>query len=374
MSYGLFNILLYLADTVTHVPYNALLPSLSQDPKQRETIFSFARVINSLGVMFAALAPVPLGMLLRTDECMVDKCAACPFQLPSNQTLGEFCPAIQQGLPLSPGCRCLQACDGECGLQGEREGFRVMGYVFATWHLVAMLLVIIFIEEPAEKELGIKGGLPCLYDAASRARVAALENDGAWKVGGSPTQTSAKVGAAAGSQAGSVELTTPIKKTQAQSVARDGTGGPTIQRSAASTSALAPAADADAGATPPEDEASDMEPIVASINKTFRNKGATALDRPEPVVPPTRPPQLLHARLAGRTLVFARLTALTLPTGCLAAAPLARALVFPVTTPRSVPHAHRSVAPGYGLRVTAWVYAHSVRHLRGPADRPHRGS
>ncbi|KAA0145795.1 hypothetical protein FNF31_07958 [Cafeteria roenbergensis] len=277
VSYGLFNILLYLADTVTHVPYNALLPSLSQDPKQRETIFSFARVINSLGVMFAALAPVPLGMLLRTDECMVDKCAACPFQLPSNQTLGEFCPAIQQGLPLSPGCRCLQACDGECGLQGEREGFRVMGYVFATWHLVAMLLVIIFIEEPAEKELGIKGGLPCLYDAASRARVAALENDGAWKVGGSPTQTSAKVGAAAGSQAGSVELTTPIKKTQAQSVARDGTGGPTIQRSAASTSALAPAADADAGATPPEDEASDMEPIVASINKTFRNKAFRTL-------------------------------------------------------------------------------------------------
>ena len=273
MSYGLFNILLYLADTVTHVPYNAMLPSLSQDPKQRETIFSFARIINSFGVMFAALAPVPLGILLRSDECMIDKCAACPFQLPSNQTLGEFCPAIQQGLPLSPGCSCLQACDGACGLQGERQGFRIMGYVFAIWHLVSMLLVIVFIEEPAEKELGIKGGLPCLYSAASRKRVADLEGGQAWKVGGS--SSGAKVGTSASAQAGSVELTSPIRKKSTPSTTGVDTGGPSIHRATPSSSALAPATGGDDSVAKPEDEdeASPMEPIVASINKTFRNKG-----------------------------------------------------------------------------------------------------
>lgn len=269
MSYGLFNILLYLADTVTHVPYNAMLPSLSQDPKQRETIFSFARIINSIGVMFAALAPVPLGMMLRSNECMLEKCEACPFQLPSNQTLGEFCPAIQQGLPLSPGCRCLQACDGECGLQGERQGFRVMGYVFAIWHLVAMLLVIIFIEEPVEKELGLKGGLPCLYDAASRNRVAALEGGAAGKTEGRSGGSTAKVGASSSGRSGSLELTSPIKKAISPAPLGQSTSGPSIERSAGSTNALTPAT----GEAEEEEEAGAMEPIVASINKTFRNKG-----------------------------------------------------------------------------------------------------
>jgi Na+/melibiose symporter-like transporter len=254
LSYGIFNICLYLADTLVHVPYNALLPSLSPDPKTRETIFSVTRVFNSLGVMFAGLAPVPLGMLMVDPACYSEapKCTGCSIMPPMGGNIREFCGATNVTLT---DCECARDCFAFCDIQGERRGFRTMGFVFAAIHLVGMILVMIFIQEPKEAELDLQGGFPCCYrpdasKACNRKRSLAP--------------------ASAPGRDDSTVVVNPIPSTVAIPAAAP---SPPVSVVDPSSEGAEEASEA----TPTEDVEELREPIAASINKTFRNKAFASL-------------------------------------------------------------------------------------------------
>ncbi|CEM11315.1 unnamed protein product [Vitrella brassicaformis CCMP3155] len=124
--FGAFYILFFMADTLTHIPFNALGQELTSDPKERRGVFFIVKIFEGLGSLIASVSPVLLGLLM--DRCDLSACTNAPDT--------KLCEARQ----------LLQ-----CQAHTQKGAFLVIGGFFALWHITTMLHCVWAIRENASK-------------------------------------------------------------------------------------------------------------------------------------------------------------------------------------------------------------------------------
>lgn len=139
--FGGMQTLFYFGDTLCSIPLSAMMPAMSTNTGTRESIFMSARGVNSLGILIAALAPVPLGWMLREDSCYTTNCGQCPDRLPGAN-------ATAYGMTAENYFTCRAGCESICDVDGSQKAFRYLGWAFAAWHLITMWLVVFLVPEP----------------------------------------------------------------------------------------------------------------------------------------------------------------------------------------------------------------------------------
>ncbi|KAA0150439.1 hypothetical protein FNF29_05242 [Cafeteria roenbergensis] len=249
--FGGMQTLFYFGDTLCSIPLSAMMPAMSTNTGTRESIFMSARGVNSLGILIAALAPVPLGWMLREDSCYAANCAQCPDKLPgANATIF--------GMTGSEYYDCRSSCESICDVEGSRKAFRYLGWAFAAWHLVTMWLVVFLVPEPGVERR--------IFDSRRADEPPAPEGDGASD--GEGLSKPGPVPTAQGATAAAAETTSSAP---ARPQARPAGCCERLSDRCAFTCA----------ARPSDPDLSDLairnEPIVAAFQKTLRNSAFVAL-------------------------------------------------------------------------------------------------
>jgi len=207
MWFGFMYILYFLTNTFTCIPYYALAPELSRDSSERTGLFFMMSVFEGVGTLLAMAAPMAATLQARARNWNHWVCK--PLEEQSSRCLsGQSCgrvpqegkagafqvdaDLVEQLLPLgattwldhwvgvdrvtvacsswleghgskvlgnSSGvventafCDCMVDCDSACMLADERSGFMTIGYVFAIWFMITMVILVIVVKErPADK-------------------------------------------------------------------------------------------------------------------------------------------------------------------------------------------------------------------------------
>ena len=85
-SRSFFYVAFYAFDTIANVPYSALGPELSELSSERDSLFFWAKLINGVGILLAAVSPVLVTVAFRSCG---EWCVSCS-------------PSLFFSLPLSP--------------------------------------------------------------------------------------------------------------------------------------------------------------------------------------------------------------------------------------------------------------------------------
>lgn len=123
--FGIFYILFFIADTICNIPYGALAPELSTNPKKREQLFFMYYLTQYIGVLFAVSGPVLMGYFY-FNTCDFSSC---------------------QGLEASQNSRCVNHQQQICNSVNNLSSIRTVAYIISILYVFNIIQLGIFIKE-----------------------------------------------------------------------------------------------------------------------------------------------------------------------------------------------------------------------------------
>jgi len=198
--FGCFYTLYFLANTFTTIPYDALAPELSENSKERTGLFFVSNLFDGVGTLVALGLPIIMTKLAadhssrnddicKTDDERASLCLAssscgdffadgstAAYQ--HNATLAVLLSDIMGNIaaPMDPArrcitwlrtraqrdlvlghlstavqndafCHCMGGCGDACAVANKRTGFMLVGYIFAIWFVVTMVITVRCVPE-----------------------------------------------------------------------------------------------------------------------------------------------------------------------------------------------------------------------------------
>lgn len=205
--FGMCYTLYFLSNTFTTIPYDALAPELSEDSRERTKLFFVANLFDGIGTLVALGLPSIFTMFSTSvwterngDICQSELDAGTMCL--SGRSCGTFMTtgfdgAFQANVSLAESmsnisshavpqdtarlclawltsksadrvvlvnasagqndefCYCFNECSDACDVANKRTGFMMVGYCFAIWFVVSMVVAVVCIKErpppPADK-------------------------------------------------------------------------------------------------------------------------------------------------------------------------------------------------------------------------------
>lgn len=206
--FAVFYTLFFLANTLTTIPYDALAPELSDDSEERTKLFFVSNLFDGLGTLMAMVLPLsmtaftgsywnerndyickPVAEVARMcveglgcanfkheganaafrldtglQQALAPLASGVAAAPPTGEVLRECLAWIANRsgnatfpqLPIATGnqvdlfCDCVvgdEGCIGACELAERRTGFMLVGYLFAIWFVVTMVIAVLMVKE-----------------------------------------------------------------------------------------------------------------------------------------------------------------------------------------------------------------------------------
>lgn len=123
--FGIFYILFFIADTICNIPYGALAPELSTNPKKREQLFFMYYLSQYIGVLFAVSGPVLMGYYY-FNKCDFSSC---------------------QGMDGTQYSHCISNQQQICNSVNNLSSIRSVAYIIAFLYVFNIIQLGIFIKE-----------------------------------------------------------------------------------------------------------------------------------------------------------------------------------------------------------------------------------
>ena len=123
--FGVFYVLLFIADTVSNVPYCALGPELSTDSREREKLYIIYYIFQYFGVLFASSGPVIYNKLLKSCDC-------------------SQCDSVS---PLAQKIDCQNQCKVTCDFTSNQSSLLYMCIIIGILYVFSIILLSFVINE-----------------------------------------------------------------------------------------------------------------------------------------------------------------------------------------------------------------------------------
>ena len=202
--FGVFYVCFYLFDTCTNVPWGAFGPELTDNPAERDTLFSVAGLFRGVGILIGACGPVGLTAAFTTcgeETCLESDCSTGQLDADGltytygslgdgaavNSTLYDaswyslqHCKEVSlfaSDYPrLARFCTCLNKCAGQCDVAATRSAMITIAIFFSAWFILTQLVLVKSVPERAPPVLaeGVKEPAPA---PLASSLLATMRND-----------------------------------------------------------------------------------------------------------------------------------------------------------------------------------------------------
>jgi Na+/melibiose symporter-like transporter len=142
--FGIFYVLFFISDTICNIPYGALAPELSINPKQREKIYLYYYIFQYLGILFSVTGPVILQYFL-FNKCNFSICEGYKNNFNSYSL-------------------CLNLTQQNCNNKNNFDSIKSIAIYLAIHYIVSVVLVYFSITENPDNVKNRHGAIPSLFN------------------------------------------------------------------------------------------------------------------------------------------------------------------------------------------------------------------
>ena len=125
--FGVFYLLFFSFDTICFIPYSALAPELSSDPKKREQLYFIIYISQYLGIITAVTGPVAL-QYLYYNNCDVSYCS----QYSNDRILYG---------------KCINSEEKLCSIINNLYSLRIVSYLISFVFVIGVVMLGLFVKE-----------------------------------------------------------------------------------------------------------------------------------------------------------------------------------------------------------------------------------
>ena len=124
-------LLFFIADTICNIPYSALAPELSSNPREREKIYFCFYFFQYTGILFSVTAPVVL-QYLYFNKCDLSQC--------------------NEGMDIESYTLCMNIQQQICNNKNNLNALRSVAIFISIFYVIGIFMVSYFIEEKYKKQ------------------------------------------------------------------------------------------------------------------------------------------------------------------------------------------------------------------------------